>query len=297
MPYADLLLGLRALFLESPETDDLRGLLARRAPGLAPAERETLASLPADRLAVYAGLLRENQSTMLGFVAPATVEAAEQRAGVPRREFARATLLETPRASSRLRELAQRIVDHLRGPGAAWVARCPALLDLARLEREQLGTFYAPDDEDALAPPAFAERVGAATVDEVLTLEARRAAATRAIDLDHDVLAWRTARYEGGAWGEPPPRLAEPLRVLLCRDPADLQATPHVLPPALHGLLTSDAVAAWTPLEAWAVAWIEATGVAPNDPAAAGLFFEQMATWVRMGAVAVRPPTGLPDVG
>jgi len=287
-----MLLGLKALFLESPEAQSLAGLLDARAPGLAPDERAALAAIPGDRLAIYAGLLRENQATMIGFVAPCTLAVAEQFAGVSRLEFARSTLLQTPRTSSRLRELTQRIVDHLEGAGAAWTARCPALLDLARLERGQTEVFYAPDDEGALTPQEFAEHAGAATVEEVLALEVRRAAATRTLDLDHDVIAWRAARYEGGAWGPPPARLLAPMRVLLCRDPGDLQTSPHVLPPAILALLTSDAAGAYAPLEDLAAAWVEAAGVAPDDPDAAARFFDQVATWVRMGAIAVRRPDG-----
>gem|GEM_PF-6045791 len=288
--YADMLLGLRALFLESPEAASPAGLLAQRAPGLAPAERAALASIPGDRIAIYAGLLRENQATMIAFVAPCTLAVAEQHAGVSRLEFARSMLLETPRRSSRLRELSQRIVDHLEGPGAAWVARCPPLLDLARLEREQTEVFYAPDDEGAMTPPEFAEHADAATVEEVLALEVRRAAATRTVDLDHDVIAWRAACHQSGTWSPPPARLPAPMRMLLCRDPGDLQTSPHVLPPALLRLLTSEAAGAYAPLEDLASAWVAAESVAPDDPEAAARFFEQVATWVRMGAVALRRP-------
>lgn len=290
MAYADLLLGLRALFLESPEAEDREELLGRRAPDLAPSERAALTSIAADRVAIYAGLLRENQATMIGFVAPCTLAVAEEFAGVPRLEFARSMLIETPRTSSRLRELSQRIVDHLHGAGAPWVARCPALLDLALLERGQTEVFYAPDDDGALTPPSFAELVGASTVEDVLGLDVRRAAATRTVDLDHDVIAWRAARYEGEAWGPPPSPLPAPMRVLLCRDPADMQTSPHVLEPAMHALLTSEALGSWAPLEALAGAWIEASDVAADDPEAAGRFFERVATWVRMGALAVRVP-------
>ncbi len=292
MAYADLLLGLRALFLESPEAPSREALLDARAPGLSPAERAALAGLPEDRLALYAGLLRENQALMVGFVAPCTLEVAGALAGVPREELARATLLGSPRTSSSLRELGARLVEHLEGRGAAWVERCPPLLDLARLERGQTEVFYAPDDEGGLTPHEFGERATLATVEEVLALEVRRASATRSVEVVHDVVAWRADRFEHGAWGPPPPRLPSPVGVLLSRDPGDLQTVAQVLDPAVHGLLLSDRLRDWSPLESLAEGWIAAAGVLPEDPAAAGRFFEEVAGWVRAGVLAVRPPAG-----
>ena len=76
MPFADVLRGLKALFLEGPEAASRTALLAARAPGLSADERGVLVALEADRLGIYVGMLRENQAVMLEFVAPMTVELA-----------------------------------------------------------------------------------------------------------------------------------------------------------------------------------------------------------------------------
>src|SRR5262249_35252239 len=154
--YHDVLAGLRALFLEKPQGRAQWGaLLQKRAPGLSPAEREALLALPEERLDVYVNLVRANQAAMLRFVAPTTPGALVEFCGGAQAAAARAPLVEPPRRPSRLRELAARLVEHLEGPGAPWVAACPPILDLARLEQVQTEVFYAPDDEGALSPSAF----------------------------------------------------------------------------------------------------------------------------------------------
>src|SRR5205814_9664357 len=76
VPFHDVLLGLRALFLERPAAKGQWGaLLQRRSPDLSPAERQTLLAIPEERLDVYVSLVRENQAALLRFVAPTTVEA------------------------------------------------------------------------------------------------------------------------------------------------------------------------------------------------------------------------------
>ena len=134
MPYHDSLLALRALLLHKTASPEERAvLLSRESPGLSSSERETLVAAPSDRLDVYVDLLRDAQKYMLKFTAPVTFDAIVHFAGVPEAEVVRATLVETPRRTHKLRELSQRVIDHLEGPGAAWVAKCPAILDLARL--------------------------------------------------------------------------------------------------------------------------------------------------------------------
>jgi len=292
VPYVDILRGLKALFLERPEAVDVGALLAARAPGLGAEERLVLASLPDERVAVYVGLLRANQATMLDFVAPSTVEVAAAFGGVSREEFARATLVDTPRRSSRMRELSERVLDHLAGAGRAIATNCPAIVDLARLERAQTSAFYAPDLDDALSPPAFAELAAAATVDEMLALEFVVAPSVRIVALERDVLAWRARRHETGTWDPPPPRLAAPLEVLVARDPVSLQPESHVLPRDLLALVRPSEGPRST-LESLAERWIEASGVSPDDAEAAPRFFEQAADWTRHGVIAVFAPSKL----
>ena len=288
MAFHDVLSGLKALFLEKPASrDGWRAVLAARAPGLSPAERDALLAIPEDRLDVYVGMLRDNQATMLKFVAPMTIEALARFSGAPEAEVARRTLLEAPRKTSRLRELAARLVEHLRGPGRPWVDRCPAVLDLARLEQAQTEAFYALDDADALSPPAFAARVAAATVEEVLALPWKPSAALRILAIDFDVLGWRGKRYETEQWPDPPPRLSRPIEVACARDPGTLQGEWHRIEPRLLELLRPEGHAGWAPLEGLALAWVEATDMDPEDPAAPGHFIEQVAAWVRAGIVAV----------
>lgn len=291
MAYADVLAGLTAMILEGREAPDRATLLARRAPGLTSAERATLLAVPAERMDVYAGLVRDNQGTMLRFVAPLLVEVAARFADVAPGELARATLVDAPRTSSSLRELAARVVEYLSGPGRAIVTRCPPALDLARLEQAVTEAFYAVDDAGALAPADFAARLRDATVEEVLRLEARPPSASRTVTLAFDVLAWRDRRWADGAWAPPPAASDTPLSVLVVRDPATLQATCHRLPPPLLAWLTATSAAAWTPLEAWAERWVVATGTAADDAGAAARFFEQVATFVAAGILAVREPT------
>jgi len=287
VPYHDVLAGLRALFLEKPAARSHWGaLLQRRAPGLSPSEREALLALPEDRLDVYVNLVRDNQAAMLRFVAPATIEVLAKFCGAAEADVARATLLETPRRTGRLRELVARLVEHLRGPGAAWVAACPPVLDLARLEQVQTEVFYAPDDEGALPPPAFAERVASGTLDDVLALRWAPSASLRVFESEHDVLAWRTERYATGAWGAPPPRLADPVEVICARDPATLQGEWHRLEPRVLDLVRPD-VEGGT-VEDLAMGWVEATGSDGEDPATAGRFVDALAAFVRSGAIAVR---------
>lgn len=288
MPYVDVLRGLKALFLERPESPDRRALLARRAPGLAPDERRTLEALEDDRVDIYVGMLRGNQTTMLDFVAPSTFEVAAELGGVSRAEFARATLVETPRATSRLRELAQRVIDHLEGAGRACVERCPAILDLARLERAQTEAFYAPDVDGALAPRDFAERVAGATVDEVLAFTWRVAPSVRIVALGHDVLAWRERRHADGAWKSSPERLDVPLEALVVRDPESLQPMTHRIAPTLLDLVRPRDAELRT-LERLAEAWLVASGASSEDSEAPARFFEQAAEWVRIGVIAVIP--------
>jgi hypothetical protein len=290
MPYADLLRGLKALFLEKPEAKSVDALLSSRAPGLSAAERRVLTSIPDDRLAIYVGLLRENQATMLDFVAASTVEVMDRFAGVPRREFARATLVDTPRRTSRLRELSQRVLDHLAGAGRAAVERGPAILDLARLERAQTEAFYALDVEGSLSPPEFAERVTQSTVDEVLAYAYVVAPSVRIVALEFDVLAWRDRRFESGTWDEPPPRLGHPIEILVARDPHSLQPASHRIPAALLELLRPTPEAPRT-LESLAERWLEASGTSPDDEQAPAKFFEQAAEWVRHGILLVIPPS------
>ena len=288
MPLADVLSGLRVLFLEKPASRaDWEAHLRRRAPGLTDLERAALLALEEERLDVYVGLLREGQSTMLEFVAPATASALERFCGVPRREWARRMLVETPRRTSRMRELAARVVEHLEGPGAEWVAACPPLLDLARLERETTQSFYAKDDEGALSPPAFAERVGAGTLDDVLAMRARPSGSIRRLDVEHDVLAWRDAHAETGTWPPPPPRLPEPVTLVCARDPGTLQGVWHRLDERLLPLLDPERAPDGETLESLATGWVEATVADPEDPAAPGRFLELVATWVREGLLAV----------
>jgi len=294
MAFPDVLLGLRALFLESPERPDREALLASEAPGLTRDERSALVGIPAERLDVYVGMLRTNQSNMLAFVAPSTLEVVEKLGGATKAEFARATLVETPRRTSRLRELSQRVVDHLEGAGRALVERCPALLDLARLERESLETFYALDDEGAFRPPEFAAAVSAATVEEVLALRWRPAASLRFATFHFDVLSWRARRFEVGTWSEAPARLEASFEAAVARDPGDLQAAWHRLDPTALALLRSNPTHDPAPLEGLAGAWIEATGVSPDDPEAPARFFEALAGWVGAGLVAVYPAVPLP---
>ena len=290
MAFHDVLSGLKALFLERPASRDAwPALLDRRAPGLSEKERATLLAFQDDRLDVYVGLLRDNQATMLRFVAPATLEAITKFAGVAEADVARTTLIETPRQTSRLRELAERFVEHLKGPGRAWVEKCPPLLDLARLEQEQTEVFYAPDDDGALTPKAFAERASAATVEDLLGLAWKPSASLRFLRLDFDVLDWRTRHYETESWPEPPGRLASPIEVVCARDPGTLQGMWHRIEPKLLDLLRPERNADWAPLEGLAMAWIDATGVDPEDTTAPGFFLEQIAGWVRFGVVAVRP--------
>jgi hypothetical protein len=296
MPYRDALRGLKALFLtRTASPAEREALLAREAPGLSPEERATLVAAPGERLDVYVDLLRESQRFMLKFTAPATVAAVVRFAGVPEDEVVRTTLVDTPRRTSRMRELSQRIVDHLTTKGAAWVEACPAILDLARLERTQTETFYAPDDEGALAPPEFAARVGDATVEEVLALEWRPPAALRFVALDHDVVDWRDRWVTTKEWGDVPPRLEEPVEIVCSRDPTSLQpqwsrVEPHLLP-----LLRADDETTWEPLESLALRWVEATGRDADDEATAGHFFEQVTWWVLHGLLAVRVPPGAPQ--
>jgi len=288
VPYVDVLRGLKALFLEGPESPDRAALLRARAPGLAPDERRTLEALEADRVGIYVGLLRDNQAAMLDFVAPMTVELAERFAGTPRAEFARATLVETPRRSSRLRELAQRVIDHLEGAGAAVTRRCPAILDMARLERAQTEAFYAPDVEGALTPPEFAALVTDSTVEEVLALAHVVAPSVRIVSVGVDVLGWRDRRAESGRFDDPPPALASPLEVLVVRDPESLQPVAHRLEPALLELVRPRGDA--DSLESLAARWLDATGLSTDDPSAPGRFFEQAAEWVRQGVILVLAP-------
>jgi hypothetical protein len=293
VPFHDVLSGLSALFLEKPANrSQWGGLLHKKAPGLSPSERHALLSIPEDRLDVYVGLLRDNQVTMVKFVAPTTLEAIVKFAGVPEEEVARSMLVETPRKTSRLRELAARVVDHLRGPGAAWVTACPPLLDLARLEKTQTECFYAPDDEGALTPHEFAERVGAATFDDVMALEARPSASWRTVSTAYDVLDWRARRFDDGAFPPPPERLERPVEVGCAREPHSLQAGWHRFEPAILRLLEDRSKAGWEPLEALAAGWVEATGSDPDDPASAGRFLDQVGWWVRDGVVVVRLPAG-----
>lgn len=286
MPYADVLRGLKALFLEQPEAQSVDVLLASRAPGLSADERRVLTSIPDDRLSIYVGLLRENQATMLDFVAPSTVEVMDRFAGVPRREFARATLVDTPRRTSRLRELSQRVLDHLTGAGRAAIERCPAILDLARLERAQTEAFYALDVEGSLSPPEFAERVTEATVEEVLAFLYVVTPSVRIVSLERDVLQWRDQRTQTGSWAEPPPLLAQPIEVLVARDPHSLQPASHRIAPSLLELLRA-ADGQPATLESLAERWIEASNTSPDDEQAPARFFEQAAEWVRSGIVAV----------
>ncbi len=300
MPYVDVLRGLKALFLERPEAKSVDALLAARAPGLSADERRVLTSIPDDRLAIYVGLLRENQATMLDFVAPSTVEVVEKFGAVPRKEFARATLVETPRRSSGMRELSQRVIDHLTGAGRASVERCPAILDLARLERAQTEAFYALDVPGSLTPPEFAERVTQATVDEVLAFAYVVAPSVRIVALERDVLAWRDRRATGDTWDAPPPPLEVPIEVLVTRDPHSLQPTSHRLAPAMLALVRPSSAKADEPrrtLESLAERWVEASGSSPDDETAPARFFEQAAEWVRLGVLIVYPPDSGPVAG
>lgn len=288
MPYHDVLAGLRALFLEKPQGRAQWGaLLQKRAPGLSPAEREALLALPEERLDVYVNLVRDNQAAMLRFVAPTTLEAIVKFCGVTEADVARATLVETPRRTSRLRELAARLVEHLEGPGAPWVAACPPILDLARLEQVQTEVFYAPDDEGALSPSAFAERVAGGTLDDVLALRWSPSASLHTFESEHDVLAWRTQRHATGSLPPPPPRLAEPVEVCCARDPATLQGEWHRLEPRVLDLVRPDAPGGT--VEDLAMGWVEATGSDGEDPATAGRFVDALASFVRSGVIAVRP--------
>ena len=265
-------------------------MLARRAPGLTPAERSALSALPQDRVEIYSGMLRGNQATMLDFVAPSTIEVLVKYGGGTRDDFARATLVETPRQSSRLRELAQRVVDHLRGAGAVHVERCPALLDIARLDQASTEAFYAPDDEGSLTPPEFAEAVASATVEEALSLEVKRSSAVQIVAFDFDVEEWRVRRFAEGSWGPPPSRLDAPIDLLGTRDPGTLQPAWHRIDPVILAILRDDALADWASLEPLAGAWLEATGADSDDPNAPAHFFEQVAHWVRDGVLVVRKP-------
>jgi hypothetical protein len=286
VPLADVLSGLRALFLEKPASRaDWDAHLRRRAPGLTDAERGALVALEEERLDVYVSLLREGQATMFDFVAPATVSALERFCGVPKSELSRRLFVETPRRTSRLRELAARIVEHLEGPGAAWVAACPPLLDLARLERETTECFYAPDDSGTLSPPAFAERVSASTLEDVLSMRARPSATLRRLEVEHDVVAWRDAHAATQAWPDPPPRLPEPVTLVCARDPGTLQGVWHRLEERLLPLLDPDR--GEDTLESLATAWIDAAGVDPDDVSAPGRFLELVAGWVLHGILAV----------
>jgi hypothetical protein len=288
VPLADVLSGLRVLFLEKPASRaDWDAHLRRRAPGLSDAERRALLAVEEDRLDVYVSLLREGQATMLGFVAPSTASAIERFAGVTPSEWSRRMLIETPRRTSRLRELAARVVEHLEGPAAPWVAACPPLLDLARLERETTECFYAPDDEGALSPPAFADSVSAKTLEDVLAMRSRPSATVRRLEVEHDVLAWRDAHAETGTWPDPPPRLARPATLVGARDPGTLQCAWHRLDERLLPLLDPARVPGGETLESLAGAWVEAAGVDPEDPTAPGRFLEFVAGWVRHGLLAV----------
>jgi hypothetical protein len=292
--YADVLRGLRALFALGEATSEERAqALSREAPGLAPAEREALLGLPADRVSVYANLVRENQATMLRFVARAATAALVRFCGVPEAEVARATLFDTPRRTGRMRELSARLLDHLRGAGRAWTERCPAVLDLALLEQAYAEAFYAEDDPGALDPVAFDARLSEATVDQVLALECRAPTSVRRVRLDHDVLAWRDAWVETGAFPEPvPPREDAPVEALVTRDPRSLQPRWHRLDPALVEALLPPSGNGWRPLESLAEAWVAATGADPQDDEAAARFLEQTSRWVSEGLLAVRDPAG-----
>ena len=290
MAYHDVLSGLKALFLEKPASRDAwLALLQKRSPGLSPAEREALLAIPDERLDVYVGLLRDNQATMLKFVAPATIEALAKFAGAAESEIARSMLIETPRKTSRMRELSGRLIDYLAGPGRAWVERCPPILDLARLEQAQTEAFYAPDDPRALTPPEFAARAEGATVDEVLGLLWKPSASLRFLEVEYDVLDWRTRHHETEGWPPPPPRLPAPIELACARDPGTLQGDWHRIEPRLLDLVRPDRAPDWGPIEVLATGWVEAAGFDPEDPTAPGHFIEQVASWVRVGVVAVAP--------
>ena len=288
MPLADVLSALRALILEKPATRaEWEAHLRRRAPGLTDDERKTLLAIEDERLDVYVNLLREGQATMLEFVAPATASAIEHFCGVAKPELARRMLVETPRRTSRLRELSARVVEHLSGAGAAWVAACPPLLDLARLERETTEAFYAPDDEGALTPPAFAAEVSGKTLDETLAMGCRPSASLRTLSVEHDVLAWRDAHHAAGAWPDPPPRLSEPITLVCARDPGTLQGVWHRLDERLLPLLDAERAPGGETLESLATGWVEVAGADPDDATAPGRFLELVASWVRHGLLAV----------
>ena len=289
MGFDDVLRGLKAVFLQGDEAGDRGALLSSEATGLSADERAALLAMPVDRVRVYAGLLRETQATLLAFVAPSTLEVAETFCDCPRARFARDTLVHSPRRTARLRELAQRVVEHLEGPGRDLVRRCPPLLDLARFERATTEAFYAPDDDGAMTPDEFGTRVAAMTVEEGLTLPWRPCAAAQVVALDHDVVDWRERRFEGGAWSPPPERLPAPIEVVATRAPSDLQPRGVRVPPAMLDLVRPRD-GAWRPLEGLAEGWLLATGSSGEDPEAPVRFFGTVAAWVRDGMIAVGPP-------
>jgi hypothetical protein len=300
VPYADVLRGLKALFALGARADaaSRERALSREAPGLAEAERRALLAAPADRVGVYADLVRENQAAMLDFAARATLSAVVRFCGVAKEEVARATLLDTPRRSGRTRELTARLLDHLAGRGAAWVDRCPPVLDLARLDHAQTEAFYAPDEASPLDPPlldadAFASLLAERTVAEVLALEARAPASLRVVALDHDVFPWRDEWARTGEWPEPPPRLEAAFPAVCVRDPGTLQPAWQVVDPALPRVLGA-AGGPFEPLERVAERWVEANALDPESEATAAAFFEAAHAWVRAGLLSLRAPATTP---
>jgi hypothetical protein len=294
VPYADVLRALKALLAKGRATPREReALLARETPGLADEERAALLDVPEERLAVYADLVRENQATVLRFAARSTLSAIVRFGGATEAEVAQATLLETPRRTGRMRELNARLLDHLAGPGRPWVERCPALLDLARMDQAQTEAFYAADDPGALAPSAFETLLSERTVDDVLRLECRAPAASRSLVLRHDVVSWRDRWSATGEWPDPPPPVEGGLEVLCVRDPTTLQPVCRPVDPALLPLLRPEVPGGgpWRPVERLAEAWVAALGEDASDEQAAARFFESLLAWVRAGLLSVRGPS------
>jgi hypothetical protein len=296
VPYADVLRGLKALFsLGAGAGPEARArALASEAPGLTESERRSLLDVPGDRVDVYAGLVRENQAGMLRFAAKSTLAAIVRFAGETEEEVARATLLDTPRRTGRTRELTARLLDHLAGPGRAWVDRCPPILDLARLEHAQTEAFYAPDESPGGKPPVldregFLAALGRATVERALALPARAPASLRVVSVEHDVFPWREAWATTGAWPDPPARLEPPATAVCVRDPATLQPSWHVVDPALPGVL-GEPGGPWAPLEGVAERWVVANGRDREAESTAAEFFDAATAWVGTGLLSVRAP-------
>ncbi len=145
-------------------------------PGLRARERDALARIPRERLAVYHDLVVGGHQSMLGwtFATTLAVLGLAQKSG-PRatkpmtfRAMIEAFLLDGPASTHSLRELADRFRAFLRKTFGAAFERVPVLGELAAIECARLDVEYALDGSEIPATRAVIERIAQGTVDDLL---------------------------------------------------------------------------------------------------------------------------------